>query len=223
MESEPEPKPYTSLSGTKRIVVACDGTWKKSDGEYQVPSNVTRICRSIKQEHRDEKNKTITPQIIYYQSGVGTESTIYNKVVGGSTGQGKERNQCYDRRPTLTNMVRTAGEHSRSILLHLQQLRAWRRNLLDWIFAWSVHSAINCHIDSVDWTPEPSRSCILLPDFPRLDASNGTKLEIAISKGALGEPSFPSVTRIPSQAARIGIDATRYTNQGYWGVGYCWW
>lgn len=72
----------------KRIVVACDGTWKDSDGEYQVPSNVTRICRSIKQEAKDARTGTIIPQIIYYQSGVGTETTIYNKVVGGSTGQG---------------------------------------------------------------------------------------------------------------------------------------
>lgn len=81
-------KTNTGAPVRKRIVVACDGTWKDSDGEYQVPSNVTRICRSIKSEAKDASTKTMIPQIIYYQSGVGTESTLYNKIVGGSTGQG---------------------------------------------------------------------------------------------------------------------------------------
>ncbi len=76
------------VAAFKRIVVACDGTWKDSDGEYQVPSNVTRICRCIKSEAKDAKTGAIIPQIIYYQSGVGTETTLYNKIVGGSTGQG---------------------------------------------------------------------------------------------------------------------------------------
>jgi uncharacterized protein (DUF2235 family) len=77
------------VSAYKRIVVACDGTWKDSDGEYQIPSNVTRICRCIKREAHDPSTGAIIPQVIYYQSGVGTDSTIYNKIVGGSTGQGK--------------------------------------------------------------------------------------------------------------------------------------
>ena len=76
------------IQARKRIVVACDGTWMDSDGEYQIPSNVTRICRCIKQEAKDKGTEAVIPQVIYYQSGVGTESTIYNKVVGGSTGQG---------------------------------------------------------------------------------------------------------------------------------------
>ena len=78
----------SSFAARKRIVVACDGTWKDSDGEYQEPSNVTRICRSIKQEARDAITGAVIPQIIYYQSGVGTETTIYNKIVGVSSGQG---------------------------------------------------------------------------------------------------------------------------------------
>ena len=72
----------------KRIIVACDGTWKDSDTEYQVPSNVTRICRCIKAEGHDPKTGAVIPQIVYYQSGIGTETTLYNKLVGGSTGQG---------------------------------------------------------------------------------------------------------------------------------------
>lgn len=84
-------KGHTEVEARKRIVVACDGTWKDSDGEYQVPSNVTRICRCIKQEAKDASTGAIIPQIIYYQSGIGTETTIYNKIVGGSTGQGRRR------------------------------------------------------------------------------------------------------------------------------------
>lgn len=81
-------KTISATAARKRIVIACDGTWKDSDGEYEIPSNVTRICRCIKQEARDVKTGDIIPQIIYYQSGVGTESTLYNKIVGGSTGLG---------------------------------------------------------------------------------------------------------------------------------------
>ncbi|ERF68818.1 hypothetical protein EPUS_06262 [Endocarpon pusillum Z07020] len=81
-------KTISATAARKRIVVACDGTWKDSDGEYEIPSNVTRICRCIKQEARDAETGEVIPQIIYYQSGVGTESTIYNKIVGGSTGLG---------------------------------------------------------------------------------------------------------------------------------------
>lgn len=79
----------TVHAARKRIVVACDGTWKSSDGEYQIPTNVTRICRCIKQEARDEMTGMVIPQVIYYQSGVGTETTLYNKIVGGSTGDGR--------------------------------------------------------------------------------------------------------------------------------------
>jgi uncharacterized protein (DUF2235 family) len=103
----------------KRIVVACDGTWKDSDGEYQVPSNVTRICRCIKQEARDPKTGAVIPQIIYYQSGVGTESTIYNKIVGGSTGQGMLSINLRSGLP-ITNVESRAGrKYSRSLLLYL--------------------------------------------------------------------------------------------------------
>ena len=62
----------------KRIIVCCDGTWLDSDGEAQIPSNVTRICRCIKQEGRHTLTGTAIPQIVYYQSGIGsTAATIY--------------------------------------------------------------------------------------------------------------------------------------------------
>ena len=56
--------------------------WDTS-GTLQIPSNVTRICRALLPHSRDG-----TQQIIYYQAGVGTESTLWNHLVGGATGAG---------------------------------------------------------------------------------------------------------------------------------------
>ncbi|EXJ83380.1 hypothetical protein A1O1_07002 [Capronia coronata CBS 617.96] len=75
----------------KRIVVCCDGTWQDSDGDYQTPSNVTRLARAIPPVGVE---KTMTgdhpiSQIIFYQNGVGTGSnSLYDKFVGGTTGEG---------------------------------------------------------------------------------------------------------------------------------------
>lgn len=79
----------------KRIVVACDGTWDDSDygmkrnlpweKETAVPpSNVTRICRSIKKFDEVHKKQ----QIVYYQAGIGSEHTLKDKFWGGLTGFG---------------------------------------------------------------------------------------------------------------------------------------
>jgi uncharacterized protein (DUF2235 family) len=73
----------------KRIIVCCDGTWMDSDGEPHVPSNVTRICRCIKHEAKHQLTGKMIPQIIYYQSGIGTTGdSIYSKYIGGATGKG---------------------------------------------------------------------------------------------------------------------------------------
>ncbi|KIX07996.1 uncharacterized protein Z518_02650 [Rhinocladiella mackenziei CBS 650.93] len=75
----------------KRIVVCCDGTWMDSDGDYQTPSNVTRIARAIPPLGTDQSvtpHRPI-PQIVFYQNGIGTGSnSLYDKYVGGATGEG---------------------------------------------------------------------------------------------------------------------------------------
>ena len=59
-----------------------------SDGDVQVPSNVTRISRAIKPWGLD-KNGNHIQQLIFYQNGVGTGSkSAYVKYVGGATGDG---------------------------------------------------------------------------------------------------------------------------------------
>ena len=63
-----------------------------SDGEYQVPSNVTRIARAIKPLGTDRHGEPIA-QVIFYQNGVGTgSSSMYVKYVGGATGGGLAAN-----------------------------------------------------------------------------------------------------------------------------------
>lgn len=92
----------------KRIIVACDGTWQDADSNaerdypwYQrpfntaehlvAPSNVTRLCRSIAREGTDESGEVI-PQIVYYQSGIGSQNWMSAHIIGGATGRGISSN-----------------------------------------------------------------------------------------------------------------------------------
>lgn len=84
----------------KRIIVACDGTWKDSDGVDQTPTNVTRIIRAIPPVGVDNTNPThpkpIT-QVIFYQNGIGTgQNDFYHRHIGkfvsGATGEGLSNN-----------------------------------------------------------------------------------------------------------------------------------
>lgn len=79
----------------KRIILCLDGTWVNSDKGYnrptldepnatlQVPSNVTRVYRSLRNRDRDG-----TSQILYYQPGVGSTGGIADTIAGGVFGAG---------------------------------------------------------------------------------------------------------------------------------------
>ncbi|KAF1963523.1 hypothetical protein CC80DRAFT_8051, partial [Byssothecium circinans] len=69
----------------KKLIVCCDGTWK---GEtFPSPSsNVLRISRCIAPKYEN------TPQIVYYQSGVGTGTSRLGRIVDGATGRGLKAN-----------------------------------------------------------------------------------------------------------------------------------
>jgi uncharacterized protein (DUF2235 family) len=76
----------------KKLIVCCDGTWMNSDlgwvdGHPQTPSNVTRLARAINPE-----NRQLHPQIIYYQSGIGSNGTFLNHVFGGGLALGLSEN-----------------------------------------------------------------------------------------------------------------------------------
>ncbi|RDW89514.1 hypothetical protein BP6252_01546 [Coleophoma cylindrospora] len=73
----------------KRIVICCDGTWQSSvSGVANIPSNVTRLCRSIDRAGEDKDGK-IWQQVVYYDSGVGTGSLLdLEKKRQGAIGDG---------------------------------------------------------------------------------------------------------------------------------------
>jgi uncharacterized protein (DUF2235 family) len=76
------------MSG-KRLIVCCDGTWNDADsaGEF---TNVVRMARAILPT--DVRAGGEVPQIVYYQSGVGTGADLVQRVLGGSVGLGLSRN-----------------------------------------------------------------------------------------------------------------------------------
>ncbi|KAI0639477.1 hypothetical protein C8Q77DRAFT_1163987 [Trametes polyzona] len=71
--------------GHKRIIVCCDGTWQdgivvKQRWKY---TNILRLARSI--NHVDDRVQPPIHQVVFYQSGIGTEN-IYDQIVNGVTG-----------------------------------------------------------------------------------------------------------------------------------------
>ena len=73
----------------KRLVVCCDGTWNDSDSGTDY-TNVSRLAWAIKPvDKRDGKD---IPQVVFYQSGVGTEGGKASKILSGAVGLGLARN-----------------------------------------------------------------------------------------------------------------------------------
>ncbi|KAK2010399.1 hypothetical protein LZ32DRAFT_681462 [Colletotrichum eremochloae] len=66
----------------KRIIICCDGTWQSSvNGRQDIPSNATRLARSIartgtikrkKDPNTQEDEEVTCQQVVYYSSGIGT-------------------------------------------------------------------------------------------------------------------------------------------------------
>ena len=68
----------------KRLIVCCDGTWQRLASPY--PTNVVKIAQAIRPADAGG-----TPQIVYYDEGVGTES-VGSKLFGGAFGWGLDKN-----------------------------------------------------------------------------------------------------------------------------------
>jgi hypothetical protein len=76
----------------KRIIICCDGTWQSAvSGKKNVPSNVTRLCRSLNPVGTD-KDGNQWQQVVWYDSGVGTTALALGDAIEGATGQGMETN-----------------------------------------------------------------------------------------------------------------------------------
>jgi uncharacterized protein (DUF2235 family) len=74
----------------KKIILCCDGTWQSSvSGKHNLPSNITRIARTIAKAGRDKEDKKVWQQIVYYDSGVGSGSlSTFESKRQGATGDG---------------------------------------------------------------------------------------------------------------------------------------
>ncbi|KAI5803961.1 hypothetical protein DFH27DRAFT_652186 [Peziza echinospora] len=80
-------------SAIKRIIIACDGTWQNSSQDSdEDESNVTRLCRALETSSRRSTVEGETEQVVYYQGGVGTGISAFERVIGGSVGWGLQEN-----------------------------------------------------------------------------------------------------------------------------------
>lgn len=74
----------------KNIAICCDGTWNTPDNDDQgmlSPTNVVQIYNAIaKIDANGVKQHT------YYHPGVGTDGSRWDKVIGGGTGAGLDKN-----------------------------------------------------------------------------------------------------------------------------------
>ena len=73
----------------RNLVVCCDGTWNTAEQRHDgvpVPTNVIRLYNSLA-----EKNQGVE-QLRYYHPGVGTEAGLWDRIMGGATGSGLDRN-----------------------------------------------------------------------------------------------------------------------------------
>jgi Uncharacterized alpha/beta hydrolase domain (DUF2235) len=72
---------------SKRIVIACDGTWNRPDqvhGGQVTPSNVSKIADAVADYGETE-------QLVFYERGVGTGGLL-DRIGGGAVGVGLSQN-----------------------------------------------------------------------------------------------------------------------------------
>ncbi|HEX6266363.1 MAG TPA: DUF2235 domain-containing protein [Burkholderiales bacterium] len=73
----------------KRLVLCCDGTWNRADQEHDgapCPTNVVKLAYRVA-----KRDPAGTPQIIFYEQGVGTGNAL-DRFSGGAFGDGLEDN-----------------------------------------------------------------------------------------------------------------------------------
>ncbi len=81
------------MQGNKRLIICCDGTWNEPDekvnnnpADETEPTNVLKVVRGIAPVDRHK-----IPQVVYYDTGVGTQGFV-DKFVGGALGRGISEN-----------------------------------------------------------------------------------------------------------------------------------
>jgi uncharacterized protein (DUF2235 family) len=74
----------------KRICVCCDGTWNapdKTQAGVAVATNVVKVAEAI-----PESASEGTPQLVYYDAGIGTKGSWMRRAFDGATGTGMSAN-----------------------------------------------------------------------------------------------------------------------------------
>ena len=69
-----------------QLIVCCDGTWntlEQTDQGLPAPTNVAKLYNAVAKDAQ---------QLAYYHPGVGTNGGLLDRMVGGGTGAGLERN-----------------------------------------------------------------------------------------------------------------------------------
>ena len=81
------------MAPSKKIIVCCDGTGNDSDGTMNVPTNVAKIARCLNRTGPAVGSGNQIPQLVYYQSGIGTKSSgSLGQAFDGLTGRGITEN-----------------------------------------------------------------------------------------------------------------------------------
>ncbi|KAF9465791.1 hypothetical protein BDZ94DRAFT_305413 [Collybia nuda] len=81
-------------SGTRRMVIACDGTGQSASREIKPTTNVIRFCHALSTDFSSTSHRDIpAQQMIFYQSGIGTAASgIIHDAYAEGTGLGIDDN-----------------------------------------------------------------------------------------------------------------------------------
>jgi len=74
----------------KKIAIFCDGTWNTPDERIEgklCQTNVVKMANALSATSNDGM-----PQLLYYNSGIGTEGNLLSRVYDGATGTGISEN-----------------------------------------------------------------------------------------------------------------------------------
>lgn len=78
----------------RHLVICTDGTWNKPgqrDRDRMVPTNVAEVARALSGSAKPRRGKNNIPQLVYYDTGIGTGVGWLRKFIEGATGFGLKR------------------------------------------------------------------------------------------------------------------------------------
>ena len=76
---------------TRHLVICTDGTWNQpdqKDRDRMVPTNVAEVARALSGSAKFKSSEQQIPQLVYYDTGIGTGVGWFRKYLDGATGLG---------------------------------------------------------------------------------------------------------------------------------------